>query len=48
VQWIEADIVRAALPVEVYDVWHDRAVFHFLTSKPSEKCSPRHANRVAT
>ena len=31
-QWIEADITRpnGALPTQV-DVWHDRAVFHFLT-----------------
>lgn len=32
VQWIEADIANAMLPVHAYDVWHDRAVFHFLTS----------------
>lgn len=31
VQWIAADITRAELPVARYDVWHDRAVFHFLT-----------------
>ena len=30
VQWIEADIRTAQLPVPV-DLWHDRAVFHFLT-----------------
>ncbi len=33
VQWIEADITQAQLPVQRYDVWHDRAVFHFLTAK---------------
>lgn len=32
VQWIEADITKADLPANKYDVWHDRAVFHFLTS----------------
>lgn len=32
VQWIEADITKANLPKYRYDVWHDRAVFHFLTS----------------
>lgn len=32
VRWIEADITTAFLPVNAYDVWHDRAVFHFLTS----------------
>lgn len=31
VMWIEADITRAELPSDTYDVWHDRAVFHFLT-----------------
>jgi SAM-dependent methyltransferase len=32
VRWLEADITTVALPVHVYDVWHDRAVFHFLTT----------------
>lgn len=32
VQWIEADITKANLPACRYDVWHDRAVFHFLTT----------------
>jgi SAM-dependent methyltransferase len=33
VEWIEADITRADLGVSArYDVWHDRAVFHFLTN----------------
>lgn len=31
VNWIEADITQAELPYQSYDVWHDRAVFHFLT-----------------
>jgi ubiquinone/menaquinone biosynthesis C-methylase UbiE len=31
VNWIEADITQADLPYQAYDVWHDRAVFHFLT-----------------
>jgi len=31
VTWIEADITQAQLPDQFYDVWHDRAVFHFLT-----------------
>lgn len=30
VTWLEADITRAELPQQTYDVWHDRAVFHFL------------------
>lgn len=31
IQWICADVTRADLPRNTYDVWHDRAVFHFLT-----------------
>lgn len=37
VQWIEADITAAALPTHAYDVWHDRAVFHFLTSREARQ-----------
>jgi len=32
VKWIAGDITSAALPLSAYDVWHDRAVFHFLTN----------------
>lgn len=32
VEWIEADIMQAKLRKEYYDIWHDRAVFHFLTN----------------
>jgi SAM-dependent methyltransferase len=32
VRWIEADILDASLPKGAYSVWHDRAVFHFLTA----------------
>jgi SAM-dependent methyltransferase len=31
VNWIVADITRLELPEASVDVWHDRAVFHFLT-----------------
>jgi len=31
VTWIEADITQVELPADAFDVWHDRAVFHFLT-----------------
>ena len=33
VHWMEADIVAAPLPVHAFDIWHDRAVFHFLTAQ---------------
>ena len=31
VSWIQADITRVQLPAHAFDLWHDRAVFHFLT-----------------
>lgn len=34
VHWLEADITAVQLPEHRYDVWHDRAVFHFLTDAP--------------
>jgi 2-polyprenyl-3-methyl-5-hydroxy-6-metoxy-1,4-benzoquinol methylase len=38
VQWLEADITDARLPVRQVDIWHDRAVFHFLT-RPEERAA---------
>ena len=32
VTWLDGDITQMDLPAGRYDVWHDRAVFHFLTS----------------
>jgi 2-polyprenyl-3-methyl-5-hydroxy-6-metoxy-1,4-benzoquinol methylase len=32
VSWLAADITAIKLPKQHYDVWHDRAVFHFLTN----------------
>ena len=29
---VEADVLTTAIPADAFDVWHDRAVFHFLTS----------------
>jgi hypothetical protein len=31
VRWIAADITEVELEPRAYDLWHDRAVFHFLT-----------------
>ncbi|MBE0590921.1 MAG: class I SAM-dependent methyltransferase [Gemmatimonadales bacterium] len=33
VRWMTGDITEIELPVRAYDVWHDRAVFHFLTTQ---------------
>jgi 2-polyprenyl-3-methyl-5-hydroxy-6-metoxy-1,4-benzoquinol methylase len=32
VHWLLADITKVELEPSAYDVWHDRAVFHFLTA----------------
>lgn len=37
VTWFTADILKAALPEKFYDIWHDRAVFHFLTSEEQRR-----------
>ena len=37
ITWLEADITKVKLPHHQYDVWHDRAVFHFLTKQEDRK-----------
>ncbi len=37
VQWLEGDIVMHPLPEHAYDIWHDRAVFHFLTDEADRR-----------
>jgi 2-polyprenyl-3-methyl-5-hydroxy-6-metoxy-1,4-benzoquinol methylase len=32
VGWIVGDVTKAEIAPQSYDVWHDRAVFHFLTA----------------
>ena len=36
VRWLVGDVTKLDLPVHRYDIWHDRAVFHFLTT-PEER-----------
>ena len=36
ITWLVADVTTAELPNEAYDLWHDRAVFHFLV-EPEEQ-----------
>ena len=33
VHWLEADVLEAKVPAAKFGVWHDRAVFHFLTRR---------------
>lgn len=31
VEWLVADVTKVEFHADAYDIWHDRAVFHFLT-----------------
>ena len=37
VTWLDGDIVSADLPTCYYELWHDRAAFHFLTLSEQQK-----------
>lgn len=41
VTWWVADVTQVALPTARYDVWHDRAVFHFLTDDTQRRAYVR-------
>lgn len=41
VHWICADVTSCALPERRFDVWHDRAVFHFLTEASARQAYVR-------
>ena len=38
IHWLVADVTRTELNNSTYDVWHDRAVFHFLT-EPEQRAA---------
>lgn len=38
VTWLAGDICTVNLPDHAYDIWHDRAVFHFLTD-PADRAA---------
>jgi 2-polyprenyl-3-methyl-5-hydroxy-6-metoxy-1,4-benzoquinol methylase len=40
VDWISGDITEVSLPAAHYALWHDRAVFHFLT-EPAQRAAYR-------
>lgn len=46
VQWITGDITAVELESARYDVWHDRAVFHFLTSADDRAAYVRQVARA--
>lgn len=39
VTWLVGDITQVSLPAQAYDLWHDRAVFHFMTTPESRQCA---------
>ncbi|HEX8837954.1 MAG TPA: class I SAM-dependent methyltransferase [Candidatus Acidoferrum sp.] len=46
VQWLVADITQAELAPRAYDIWHDRAVFHFLSDDEQRSSYVRQVLRV--
>lgn len=46
VQWRSDDILTAAIPSSHYAVWHDRAVFHFLTEPEQRAAYVRQATHA--
>jgi len=46
VNWIVADILHAELPEAGFDLWHDRAVFHFLTDPVDARTYAQQAGRA--
>ena len=46
VEWLVADVTQAALPAGAFDVWHDRAVFHFLTGAAERAAYVRQVARA--
>ena len=47
ITWIEADVTKYSL-MEQYDIWHDRAVFHFLTKDEDRKGYINSLNKALT
>jgi SAM-dependent methyltransferase len=46
VRWVVGDITSVELPSNAYDVWHDRAVFHFLTTMEQRAAYVRQVARA--
>ena len=45
VKWIVSDITKFE-PIRMYDIWHDRATFHFLTSRQQVSEYLSHARKA--
>ena len=48
VKWIRADVLRAQFDEGAYAVWHDRAVFHFLTDATDRQAYVEQVRRAVS
>ena len=46
VKWLVGDVTSVELPEAAFDLWHDRAVFHFLTDPADRAAYVRQATRA--
>ena len=46
VEWIAGDITNVNLPPQSYNFWHDRAVFHFLTTADQRSAYVRQVEKA--
>ena len=46
VRWLSGDILEIEMEPHVYDLWHDRAVFHFLTTPERRLAYVRQVTRA--
>jgi ubiquinone/menaquinone biosynthesis C-methylase UbiE len=46
IRWVESDVVHADLPESRFDLWHDRAVFHFFVDPAERKAYVKTALRA--
>lgn len=46
ITWLVQNIVKATLPEQHYTLWHDRAVFHFLTTASERQAYVQSASRA--
>jgi SAM-dependent methyltransferase len=46
VRWLVGDVTKAELEPAAYDVWHDRGVFHFLTTAADRAAYVRQVGRT--
>lgn len=46
VNWLVADVTQAEFPPNSFDIWHDRAVFHFLTAPEARAAYVRNVARA--